>query len=56
VVWQYENCKAFALLKLLQSQGIASLISLKNAINIKSLNYILYLQVLSEISIALKNI
>ena len=41
MVWQYENCEAFAVLKLLQSQGSTSFITLKNAMNIKSLNCIL---------------
>jgi hypothetical protein len=48
--------EAFSLLKLLPSQGSTSLIALKNAMNIESLNCILYLLVLSEISVAPKNI
>jgi len=53
VVWQYENCEAFALLKLLQSQHSTSFITLKSAMNIRSC--FLYLQVLYEISVVSKN-
>jgi len=56
VVWQYENCEAFALLKLLQFQNSTFLITLKNAMNTEILNCIFYLQVLSKISVAPKNI